>query len=78
MLKKEKVKGTALLMLTEQKLVSEYKIARGPASVLAAAIEKLNGPMKKAEKAEARFSQEVLFERFFLDADTLMSWCLCA
>lgn len=46
-LKNEKVKGTALLLLSKDELVSGYKIARGPAHVLAAAINKL----KSLEKA---------------------------
>lgn len=56
-LKNEKVKGTALLLLSKDELVSGYKIARGPAHVLAAAINKL----KSLEKASVD-NAELLLE----------------
>ena len=41
----QKVDGSALLLLTKKDLVKKpYKIARGPAARLAAAIEKLRAP----------------------------------
>ena len=44
-LKEQEVNGSALLLLTEEKLVKKpYKIAGGPAANLAAAIEKLRAP----------------------------------